>query len=114
MYPITLIEPPVRPAWDDKLFEHICNFRGQTYEQIIKRVKKTLVESRFYICHSEIHHNIIEGMTSKKYEFDSDFEITIFKTDIGYEIGLKNLKRKLPLEFIESCFKNWTKYNTEL
>ena len=51
-------------------------------------------------------------MTSKKYEFDSDFEITIFKTDIGYEIGLKNLKRKLPLEFIEYCFKNWTKYNT--
>ncbi len=42
MYPLKSTEPTVRPAWDDKLFEHICNFRGQKYEQIIKRVKKKL------------------------------------------------------------------------
>ena len=108
MYPTSDIEPPSRPVWDKKEFDYVCKVNGKTYKQVIETIEKTFGVYGFYTQHSEICHNIIEGMISHKYEFDSDFDVTIFKTNTGYEVSLKNLARKLSHQFITSCFDYWT------
>ena len=88
---MTLPEPPIRPLWDDKIFEHTCDVTGQTYESILKRIKKTLVRSRIYIDHSEIHPNIIEGMISLMYSPHNE----VFNLGYPEEISVLDLAKKI-------------------